>query len=534
MRLWILSITFLLLAAPVWGANYYIPDDFPNIQDAISDQGVTHGDTIIVRPGVYYEIINLKGKNITLKSEQGPVVTIIDGLRSGTVVNIAGFEGPDCVVEGFTIRNGDFVWGGGLYCANSSPTIKGNSITGNYANKGGGIHLNNASPTITGNNIAGNYALEGSTFDGFGGGIYGFYSDATIVGNTITGNLIDTGYGAGLYFNNGAPVVKHNQISFNTILVDSGGGGLCCQHSTATVTGNLIFSNAAELGGGIYVNLADAVFTNNMIYANEAMWGGGIWCDGNILVVTNCTIIKNLVPPGKGGGGLFCLSDSVMKNSIVWNNAEYNLFGSLNPEITYSLIEGGWPGVGNMDADPFFVDPDNDDYHIPLASPCVNAGTKDGAPPFDFELDARPHMGAVDIGADEFTGALPLEADNFVVNASTGGTVNFNLAARPADAGRLYVMLGSWTGSSPGMTLPGGLILPVNYDYFTQNFVLPLLNTVVFTNFMTHLDGSGTGTAQLNVPVLNPAVAGISMYYAYAVGMPWDFASNPLQIDIEP
>ncbi len=73
--------------------------------------------------------------------------------------------------------------------------------------------------------------------------------------------------------------------------------------------------------------------------------------------------------------------------------------------VTYSCVEGGYVGEGNIDEDPEFVDPGNDDFHIQTSSPCLNAGTSNAPelPPFDFEGDDRIICGQdkVDMGADE-------------------------------------------------------------------------------------------------------------------------------------
>jgi Tol biopolymer transport system component len=113
----------------------------------------------------------------------------------------------------------------------------------------------------------------------------------------------------------------------------------------------------------------------------------------------------------------------------------------------------------------------------------------------------------------------------------TGGTVNFFLDAWDSQAGREYLILGSITGKTPGIPLPGGTAtLPVNWDLFT-NLVVNLMNTPVFANFYGTLDASGSGAAQFNAPAM-PGAAGLTMYFAYALCNPWDFASNPVEIEI--
>ena len=87
----------------------YVPDDFQTIQEAIDNSA--DGDSVIVRSGIYMENINFLGKAITVKSEGGPDVTIIDGSNavypdSGNVVLFINGEGFDSVLEGFTITGG--------------------------------------------------------------------------------------------------------------------------------------------------------------------------------------------------------------------------------------------------------------------------------------------------------------------------------------------------------------------------------------------------------------------------------------------
>jgi len=46
-------------------------------------------------------------------------------------------------------------------------------------------------------------------------------------------------------------------------------------------------------------------------------------------------------------------------------------------------------------------------------------------------------------------------------------------------------------------------------------------------------DGTGSAAATLNLPAV-PGLSGITMYFAYGLGLPWKFTSNPVQIGIVP
>ena len=131
--LFVLGLAALLPAQSTW----YVPDDFSTIQAGID--GSSNGDTVIVRDGTYVENINFNGMAITLKSENGPATTIIDGNQAGIVVTFYGSVGSDSVFEGFTVTNGNAIHGGGMYCNdNSSPTLDNCTFTNNTATFGGG------------------------------------------------------------------------------------------------------------------------------------------------------------------------------------------------------------------------------------------------------------------------------------------------------------------------------------------------------------------------------------------------------------
>jgi len=130
--------------------------------------------------------------------------------------------------------------------------------------------------------------------------------------------------------------------------------------------------------------------------------------------------------------------------------------------------------------------------------------------------------------------ALVADADTLSVE---GGEVNLYLAASADQKFRNYYILGGVTGTEPGHSLPGNLVtLPVNLDDFTYNVLLPFMNTALFSNFIGRLDGYGLGMAQIYWPgwPLPPSAIGLNMNFAFCLNSPFDFASNPVEIELTP
>jgi parallel beta-helix repeat protein len=209
-------------SAKTW---YIKPDgtgDAATIQAGI-DSAVA-GDTVLLAAGTYTGVgnrdIEFRGMAITVTSESGSIVTIIDCESLGRGFYFNG-EGPASILSGVTIQNGSADGGGGIYCYNSSPTITDNTITGNSAaSVGGGICIDDytSSPTITNNIITGN------TAGSHGGGICCRYdSYPTITHNTLSENSAPVGGGIYCsYFSN--PTIKNTIIVFS-----SQGEGICCE-----------------------------------------------------------------------------------------------------------------------------------------------------------------------------------------------------------------------------------------------------------------------------------------------------------------
>ena len=103
--------------------------------------------------------------------------------------------------------------------------------------------------------------------------------------------------------------------------------------------------------------------------------GGGIYCtDYSIPTFKHLTIVNNIA---NSGGGIYCSvnSNPTLLNSILWNDSPDEIImstGSLT--ATYSNIEGGWEGTGNINQDPLFCFADGGIYTLAENSPCASSG----------------------------------------------------------------------------------------------------------------------------------------------------------------
>ena len=201
----------------------------------------------------------------------------------------------------------------------------------------------------------------------------------------------------------GTYIIFDHPAGFGAIV---GGGIYCWGGTTPTITNCRIIKNHASFGGGIYIRGSRPNITNCLISNNWAtgliFGGGGIYFDDSSPDITNCTITANFAR--YYGGGIFCWGSSpVITNSIFWYN--YSMFDpeihvrSGSPVVTYSDVKNGWPGEGNIDANPLFIK--GGDYHLTMISPCIDTGTDTGIY-IDIDSQSRPWGAGFDMGADEF------------------------------------------------------------------------------------------------------------------------------------
>ena len=132
----------------------------------------------------------------------------------------------------------------------------------------------------------------------------------------------------------------------------------------------------------------------------------------------------------------------------------------------------------------------------------------------------------------EYLDNLFLKVDSNTLSQSSGASANFTLTAGRANAGRVHLLLASFSGTEPGTTLPGGLHLPLNLDGLTTLALQPS-SAGIFSGFVGTLDANGESQAQLSPPA-TPSLAGLQLYFAYTLELPWDFASTNVSLTLTP
>jgi hypothetical protein len=352
-----------------------------------------------------------------------------------------------------------------------------------------------------------------------------------------------------------------NVVGWN--LADTYGGGIECIQSAPVIMNNILVGNAAGLsGGGIGCFNAQPAVANNLIVGNKAAAGGGIGGGQSSAHVSNSTIVANSA--GKGGGlYLHYTSSPSVTDTIFFGNTaaqgkEVCLASASIMTISYSDVDGGkgsiqldpdcqlnW-GSGMIDQDPLFVQGPSGFHYLgqvaagqPADSPCVDSGSdlaaNLGMDVYWTRTDGVADSGIVDMGFHHGPFTYPaLQANAFTILEGAGGAADFLLLAGQANANRNYILLGGVNGTKPGTALPGGkAVLPLNWDLFTNLTVL-FGNSPVFQDFLGVTDQDGAGAARLVIGPLPPGSAGVTMHFAFALNAPWNYASNPVGIEVVP
>ena len=358
----------------VTSRTWRVPQDTLLIQDAIFAS--YQGDTILIAQGSYAQNIQIWGRRVVIGSNyilSGDTAdigqTIVDGGGSGvnqSVVSFLGSEDTLSVLKGLTLTNG---WasgshGGGITIHdNSSPKIEDCWINNNSGTsqefRGIGINCISSSPQINRCTIKNNSVTSNSNYDHFGGGIYLFagsqasIKDCKILDNLIAYSIQHRNYGGGIYCSSSSPNIENCYFSGNS--ADLGAAIQLASNANAAVY-NCVFAynTARDDGGAIYIGNSSPFFQNNTMSLNTA---------------------------GNRGGGIFSQNSSpIIMNQILWENGAVNgpelyVTGSGTVTVSYSDVQGGWSGIGNIDSDPAFEDTLN--FYLSDTSDCIDVGNPD-------------------------------------------------------------------------------------------------------------------------------------------------------------
>jgi hypothetical protein len=364
------------------------------------------------------------------------------------VVNGSGTNST-AILDGFTITKGyanDNGVGGGMYNGNSSPTLtncifSGNEASGSDHGSGGGMFNSSSSPTLTNCTFIGN-KVYGSMWHGLGGGMCNYGGSPTLINCTFAGNEASGGdrggYGGGMYNDGSNPNITNCTFTGNSTsggILNDAGGGMCNYGSSPNITNCTFTGNSSlNVGGGM---------------SNEF---------SSSPIVTNCILWGNTAPYG----------GSQISNS------------SSTVTVSFSDIQGGYSGTGNINADPLFVDangPDNiagtedDNLRLSPGSPCIDTANNVAVPiGIETDLDGRDRFAdgdcnttvIVDMGAFEFTytyfGDFDSDCDidfiDFAIQANFWLTDEFlvDIAPTPAsngivDTSDLVILCDNWLES---------------------------------------------------------------------------------------
>ncbi len=398
--------------------------------------------------------IKLDGIIITAGSASGSAEPFNYG--GGLYNNSGTIELNNVTISG----NKAFV-GGGIYNKNGTAILKGITFNCNQASWMLGGLANGGIVKISDAVFSGNHGDQGG--GGMGNGGTAILYNITFSENSGVG-LINTGYavlwnvtfssnwgppdmGGGMWnANDGTAVLnkvdftdnfgsdgggmtnnwgtaKLTNVSFSGNTATSRGGGLFnADHATLT---NVIFSNNQAYEGGGVSNWAqnNPVFTNVTFSANTAEVGAGLYNFESSPTLINVTFLGNLAT--KNGGGISNIeyngigSHPILVNTIMWENSPNQIFsdGLSSAVISYSDIQGGWVGTGNINVDPLLGSLDNNGgltltHALKEGSPAIDVGSPTNCPPWDQRGFFRPIDGdgngiaECDMGAFEY-GSFP-------------------------------------------------------------------------------------------------------------------------------
>ncbi|MBS0191040.1 MAG: right-handed parallel beta-helix repeat-containing protein [Phycisphaerales bacterium] len=248
-------------------------------------------------------------------------------------------------------------------------------------------------------------------------------------GQAVNGQLADQSNGGGLYIDASlaSPTIRNCTFSNNAAV--SGGGAIYLVGGSLRLDHCFFFGNritgSAGGGGAIgsapaaapHITLADCVFSQNFTLGSAG--GGALNATlGAIVSVDSSTFYNNSAPSGTILAG--APASATFRNCVMNGPGGAAAYFSAPVTVTFCLVPGGAPGVGNINASAVFVNAPAVNYRLAAGSPGIDAGSNTLLPPgleTDYDYNPRVLNGAVDMGAFEFVARTctgDLNKDGFV------------------------------------------------------------------------------------------------------------------------
>jgi len=342
--------------------------------------------------------------------------TIIDCGDNDTVFQLANAD-----IDGLQVQRGNSAFGGAIYGNGKAMEFRNCVFDDNIGDNYGSAMMLRGGTT---------WAVTDCIFTNgtaARGGAVGVRDSGTVVNFTrcvfgTSGNPNTCTIDAGAVYADGPSTINFVDCDFgyNTATGNCGAVMVTGSGTTATFNRCVLHHNApANNAGALYIRGgASMELENCLIYANDASSGAGgavrqqdTGCASEFIncVFADNTASSDTISAATGNVDLI--------NCIMWDNTggEIDATGA-TLSVTYSDIENGETGTGNINSDPLFVGSGDNPYAIGAGSPCIDAGDGDNAPATDYLEQSRYDDPATsntgtgtpaytDIGAYEYQGA---------------------------------------------------------------------------------------------------------------------------------
>ncbi len=299
----------------------------------------------------------------------------------------------DCLFENNTADG----YGGGAYVG-AGAVVDECEFKNNRADDGGGL-------ASSGDNLVTDCVFRDNVAVDDGGAIRNFDS-GTIADCTFLSN--SAGDEGGAISNSRSPTITNCTFRYNSA---NDGGAVFNNVETAPLIAGCTFTSNYGRDGGAMHNRTSRVKVINSIFTANTGTGSVMYNrQGATPLCVNCTFSGNM------NQAVHSRQESIATfvNSVFWGNAGDLFSGTDEPAVSYSNVEGGHAGIGNISVDPMFED---SSLRLSHFSPCIDAGSNaavlldtidvdgDGDTgeswPWDMDRDVRfvDHLGIADTGA---------------------------------------------------------------------------------------------------------------------------------------